>query len=78
MIIIITGVLFQPDLAITRLLEAWIDRAATLGREVRVDTPGGSVTGRAVDVTDVGALVLETAAGTRTVTAGDCEHLRPV
>jgi BirA family transcriptional regulator, biotin operon repressor / biotin---[acetyl-CoA-carboxylase] ligase len=50
----------------------------TLGRRVRVDMAGRSVTGLAVDVDDTGALVLDTATGRRTVTAGDVLHLRAV
>ena len=59
-----------------RILPAWRERASTLGRRVRVDTPNGSVTGTAVSVEPPGALVIETDAGTRRVHAGDCEHLR--
>jgi BirA family biotin operon repressor/biotin-[acetyl-CoA-carboxylase] ligase len=63
----------QPD----EVLPAWRDHAVTLGREVRVDTPGGVIEGEAVDVTFPGALVVRTDDGERTVHAGDCEHLRP-
>jgi len=59
-------------------LEAWRAHADTLGRTVRVETPGGEVVGEAVEVTDAGALVVRTDAGRVTVHAGDCEHLRPV
>ncbi|MFB6218549.1 MAG: biotin--[acetyl-CoA-carboxylase] ligase, partial [Halobacteriaceae archaeon] len=55
----------------------WREYALTLGRRVRVDTPTGGVEGEAVDVTDAGALVVETGDGRETVHAGDCEHLRP-
>jgi BirA family biotin operon repressor/biotin-[acetyl-CoA-carboxylase] ligase len=58
-------------------LAAWRERASTLGRRVRVETPDGEVVGRAVDVTGLGALRVETADGERTVHAGDCQHLRP-
>jgi BirA family biotin operon repressor/biotin-[acetyl-CoA-carboxylase] ligase len=61
------------------ILDAWREHAATLGQRVRVETPGGEVVGDAVDVTFPGALVVETDDGERErVTAGDCEHLRPV
>jgi BirA family biotin operon repressor/biotin-[acetyl-CoA-carboxylase] ligase len=60
------------------IVEAWRERAATLGREVRVETGTGEVVGEAIDVTDAGALVVRTEGGERTVHAGDCEHLRPV
>ncbi|MFB6096244.1 MAG: biotin--[acetyl-CoA-carboxylase] ligase [Haloferacaceae archaeon] len=59
------------------VLPAWRDLATTLGRRVRVDTPGGVVEGEAVDVVDPGALVVRTDDGEVTVHAGDCEHLRP-
>jgi BirA family biotin operon repressor/biotin-[acetyl-CoA-carboxylase] ligase len=59
------------------VLPAWRDLAVTLGREVRVETPGGDVEGRAVDVRPPGALVVRTDDGERVVHAGDCEHLRP-
>ncbi|WP_435095185.1 biotin--[acetyl-CoA-carboxylase] ligase [Halarchaeum sp. P4] len=59
--------------------EAWREQAATLGTRVRVTLPTETVVGEAVDVTDVGALVVETDAGEeRVVHAGECEHLRPV
>ena len=60
------------------VLPAWREYASTLGRRVRVETPGGEVVGEAIDVTVPGTLVVETDDGTRRVTAGDCEHLRPV
>jgi BirA family biotin operon repressor/biotin-[acetyl-CoA-carboxylase] ligase len=59
------------------VLPAWRDYAVTLGREVRVETPGGVVKGEAIDVEFPGALVVRTEEGERTVHAGDCEHLRP-
>ena len=58
------------------ILPAWRERAATLGRRVRVETATGSVVGTAVDVDPPGALLVETADGTARVHAGDCEHLR--
>ena len=60
------------------VLPAWRERAATLGRRVRVETPGGEVIGEAVDVEFPGRLVVATDDGRRRVSAGDCEHLRPV
>ncbi|WP_339102885.1 biotin--[acetyl-CoA-carboxylase] ligase [Haloterrigena salinisoli] len=60
------------------VVPAWRDLTLTLGQRVRVDRPAGEIVGEAVDVTDSGALVVETDDGRRTVSAGDCEHLRPV
>jgi BirA family transcriptional regulator, biotin operon repressor / biotin---[acetyl-CoA-carboxylase] ligase len=60
------------------LLPAWRDRSATLGRRVRVDLGASDVEGTAVDVTDDGHLVVETAEGERrTFAVGDVVHLRP-
>ena len=51
---------------------------ATLGQQVRVDLPAGEVLeGVARDVDRDGALVLSTARGRVTVSAGDVVHLRP-
>jgi BirA family biotin operon repressor/biotin-[acetyl-CoA-carboxylase] ligase len=59
------------------VLDAWREHARTLGRRVRVETPGGVVEGEAADVVFPGALVVDTGEGEVTVHAGDCEHLRP-
>ncbi|ELZ12059.1 biotin--[acetyl-CoA-carboxylase] ligase [Natrinema thermotolerans] len=61
-----------------RVVPAWRELALTLGQRVRVDRPAGEIVGEAVDVTESGALVVETDDGRVTVSAGDCEHLRPV
>ena len=58
------------------LLDELRSRSATLGRRVRVLTPGGTVAGRAAELTADGHLVVVTGAGPVTVTAGDCHHLR--
>lgn len=60
-----------------RIVPAWREYASTLGQRVRVETQHGAIEGDAVDVTEYGALVLETADGETVVHAGDCEHLRP-
>jgi BirA family transcriptional regulator, biotin operon repressor / biotin---[acetyl-CoA-carboxylase] ligase len=60
------------------LATAYRSTLATLGRAVSVQVASGSITGRAVDVDDEGALVVETAGGhRRVVRAGDVVHLRP-
>ncbi|WP_248516165.1 biotin--[acetyl-CoA-carboxylase] ligase [Salinarchaeum laminariae] len=64
----------DPD----RILDAWRERALTLGREVRVETAtGDTVVGTATDVELPGTLLVETDDGTKRIHAGDCEHLRP-
>ncbi|MFB6192536.1 MAG: biotin--[acetyl-CoA-carboxylase] ligase [Haloarculaceae archaeon] len=60
------------------VVPVWRERANTLGRRVRVETPDGPVEGEAVDVEFPGTLVVRADDGTEVqVTAGDCEHLRP-
>jgi BirA family biotin operon repressor/biotin-[acetyl-CoA-carboxylase] ligase len=52
-------------------------RCATLGQQVRVTLSGEELTGRADAIDDAGRLVVETAGGPRSVSAGDVVHLRP-
>jgi BirA family biotin operon repressor/biotin-[acetyl-CoA-carboxylase] ligase len=58
------------------ILPAWREDADTLGLEVRIETPGGTIEGEAVDVERPGRLVVATGDGTVEVSTGDCEHLR--
>jgi BirA family biotin operon repressor/biotin-[acetyl-CoA-carboxylase] ligase len=52
-------------------------RSVTLGRQVRVEFPGGGTAhGTAIDVDETGQLLLDTADGPLTVSAGDVMHLR--
>ena len=59
------------------VLPAWREHALTLGKRVRVETPGGVVEGEATDVEFPGTLLVDTDEGEVRVNAGDCEHLRP-
>ena len=53
--------------------------SATLGSDVRVELPGETFTGRAVEVTGEGHLLVDVGRGeVRRVPAGDVVHLRPV
>jgi BirA family biotin operon repressor/biotin-[acetyl-CoA-carboxylase] ligase len=58
------------------ILAEWREDAHTLGCQVRVETPGGTIEGEALDVVRPGHLVVATGEGTLEVSAGDCEHLR--
>lgn len=58
------------------LLDDYRPRCATLGRTVRVELADEVLEGQAVDVTVEGHLVVESAAGRRTVVVGDVVHLR--
>jgi len=69
--------LARPD-GEAAVADAYRHRCSTLGRRVGVELAEGGVTGRAVDLTGAGHLVVEDDDGTRrTVTAGDVVHLRP-
>ena len=58
------------------LIEEWKALNATLGRDVRVATAHQSVEGKAVDVDENGALILEAADGSRQrIFYGDCFHI---
>jgi BirA family biotin operon repressor/biotin-[acetyl-CoA-carboxylase] ligase len=63
--------------ALERVLADYRPRCATLGREVRVERPDGDVTGRAVDVTDAGHLVVEAGGRRIDLAVGDVVHVRP-
>jgi BirA family transcriptional regulator, biotin operon repressor / biotin---[acetyl-CoA-carboxylase] ligase len=52
-------------------------RCATLGRSVRVELAAEAISGVASEIDDAGQLVVQTATGPRTVSAGDVVHLRP-
>jgi BirA family biotin operon repressor/biotin-[acetyl-CoA-carboxylase] ligase len=52
--------------------------SSTLGKDVRVELAGESITGRAMEVTGEGHLLVKTAGGeVHRVPAGDVVHLRP-
>ena len=59
-------------------MDQYRGRSATLDRDVQVSLPGDRVVeGRVVDLDQHGRLVLGTADGPLTLTAGDVVHLRP-
>jgi BirA family transcriptional regulator, biotin operon repressor / biotin---[acetyl-CoA-carboxylase] ligase len=58
------------------VLPRYRELCVTLGRDVRVDLGGESLEGRAVDINADGSLVVETATGPRSVSAGDVVHVR--
>ncbi len=59
------------------LREAYLRSCATVGREVRVETPGGGIlAGRAGDVDHVGRLLVTAADGVHAISAGDVIHVR--
>jgi BirA family transcriptional regulator, biotin operon repressor / biotin---[acetyl-CoA-carboxylase] ligase len=65
------------DAAASGLGAAYREACATLGREVRVELPGGRLLeGTAVDVDAEGRLLVASAAGRQAVAAGDVVHVR--
>ena len=59
------------------LMTEYRRRCATIGQQVRIEQPGGSWEGRAVDVADDGSLQVRTDSELRRVDVGDVVHLRP-
>lgn len=58
-------------------LADYLQRSATLGRDVRVELPGDRVVhGRASGIDDHGRLVLQTREGSVSLSAGDVVHVR--
>jgi len=59
------------------ILPAWREVTSTLGQRVRVETQTEEIVGDAVGIEFPGSLIVDTGTEKRTVSAGDCEHLRP-
>jgi BirA family biotin operon repressor/biotin-[acetyl-CoA-carboxylase] ligase len=60
------------------LRAAYLRHCSTLGRDVRVELPGGAgLAGRAIDVDEVGRLLVRAPDGVHPVSAGDVVHVRP-
>lgn len=58
-----------------RIIKCWKERTATIGTQVRVQTHDQVYEGKALDVDDTGALILEGQDGvTRKIIYGDCFH----
>lgn len=60
-----------------RLVMRYRELCTTLGAQVRVEQPGETFTGRAVDITSAGHLVVDDRGRRREVVAGDVVHVRP-
>jgi BirA family biotin operon repressor/biotin-[acetyl-CoA-carboxylase] ligase len=71
------GVLEAPGGVEAMRLEH-LARSATMGQEVRIESPSGAVEGTAVDLTTDGALVVEVEGNRQEFRAGDVVHLRPI
>jgi BirA family biotin operon repressor/biotin-[acetyl-CoA-carboxylase] ligase len=63
------------DMDLPGVIRRWKQRTSTLGRQVRIETPGAVSEGLAVDVDETGALILQQQDGSRRrVIYGDCFH----
>jgi BirA family biotin operon repressor/biotin-[acetyl-CoA-carboxylase] ligase len=60
------------------ITDTYSEMLETLGKEVRIETNNEEYIGTAIDVTDTGALVVDTADGLVTVRSGECKHLREI
>ena len=68
---------YHGDPIVSGLREAYRQRCATLGEQVRVELPGQSeLTGTAVDVDTEGRLVVRCGDQWRALSAGDVTHVR--
>lgn len=59
-----------------RILASWRRNAITLGTRVAVTTGDDTVEGMALDIDDIGRLLVDTGDGIVRVATGDCDHLR--
>lgn len=57
------------------VLDEYRELCVSIGRDVRLETPGGVLEGKAIAVDDGGGLVIDSGSSTTTVTAGDAHHL---
>jgi BirA family biotin operon repressor/biotin-[acetyl-CoA-carboxylase] ligase len=72
-----TGAPEPGDAEASGLRAAYLRACSTVGRDVRVELPGGGVlTGQAKDVDNAGRLVVSASDGVRAVSAGDVVHVR--
>jgi len=58
------------------LYEEWRRRSVTLGKQVRITSATGDLSGEAIDLAEDGALVIRAEDKIKRVLAGDCIHLR--
>lgn len=59
-----------------KVISMWKERSSTLNQEVKVITLGREITGKALDIDEDGALILQTKDEIQKIYSGDCIHLR--
>ncbi|MGA1820491.1 MAG: biotin--[acetyl-CoA-carboxylase] ligase [Thermoplasmatota archaeon] len=60
---------------IAGILDDWTGRSETIGRDVRIASPEGSIEGKALGVDQSGALLLSVNGSLRRISMGDVEHI---
>jgi BirA family biotin operon repressor/biotin-[acetyl-CoA-carboxylase] ligase len=65
------------DMESQELYQEWRSRSLTLGRQVKISSSEGDISGEVVDLDRDGALILRQGQEKRRILAGDCIHLRP-
>ena len=65
------------DMDSHELYQEWRSRSLTLGRQVKIISADGDLSGQVVDLDQDGALILQQGQNKKRILAGDCIHLRP-
>jgi len=76
-LVVVIGEELDRCAALEESLRVYREELLTLGQPVRVTVEGGeTIEGTAADVDAEGRLLVETQAGLRTISSGECAHLR--
>jgi BirA family transcriptional regulator, biotin operon repressor / biotin---[acetyl-CoA-carboxylase] ligase len=67
----------QEGAGVNSLLADYRASSSTLGRQVRVELPGATLEGEAVDLTGEGHLVIDLGGTRRVISTGDVVHVHP-
>jgi BirA family biotin operon repressor/biotin-[acetyl-CoA-carboxylase] ligase len=62
----------------TRIIKEYKDMSAVLGKEVKIECPDRIIEGKALDIDEYGALIVETQNGKKRVVAGDMTMLSKI
>jgi len=65
------------DMESQEIYQEWRSHSLTLGRQVKISSSEGDISGEVVDLDRDGALILRQGQEKRRILAGDCIHLRP-
>jgi BirA family biotin operon repressor/biotin-[acetyl-CoA-carboxylase] ligase len=62
----------------TRIIKEYKDMSAVLGKEVKIECPDRIIEGKALDIDEYGALIVETQNGKKRIVAGDVTILSKI